>query len=94
MLSGYNSRTVAGLASGLRAGGGGGMARGSGACSSSPIHGPEFYYGCSGHLRHVSQLLLKSNAKRAFLVDTLALVSGCCDGTAVLVASVGCSFLD
>ncbi|MQL92874.1 hypothetical protein Taro_025511, partial [Colocasia esculenta] len=72
MLSGYSSRTVAGLASGL--GAGSSVARGSSPCSSSAFRGPDFHHGRSGYARHVSQMILKSSGKRAFLVDTLALV--------------------
>ncbi|CAA6666909.1 unnamed protein product [Spirodela intermedia] len=66
LLSGYGSRASVARASDLDAL----------LCSStsSSLRGTGSYQGRAGHLRGVSQLLSRANVKRAFLVDTLALV--------------------
>lgn len=67
LLSGYGSRASVARASDLDAL----------LCSStsSSLRGTSSYQARGGHLRGVSQLLSRANVKRAFLVDTLALVS-------------------
>ncbi|MQL96919.1 hypothetical protein Taro_029602, partial [Colocasia esculenta] len=65
LLSAYSSSAAARLASDV-----GPLLR----SSSSSLSRPGSYGGGGGYLRHVSQLLRKSNGKRSFLVDTLALV--------------------
>ncbi|CAA7391956.1 unnamed protein product [Spirodela intermedia] len=71
LQSGYNSKAVAGLVTDLSAVV---PTRCSYSCYSFPLRGQGSYPGRSRQIRYVSQLLNKANGKRAFLVDTLALV--------------------